>query len=103
MNKTELIAEVQKTLGKDTSQAAAQRAVDAVIEAIKSGIQKSAKKCKPNNRSTNAVQLIGFGTFKVVWNKAREGRNPSTGEKLKIKASKAVKFLVSSTLKKSVK
>ena len=81
MNKAELVEAVQKALGKDTSKATAERAVEAVIESIKGGLKKG-----------KAVQLVGFGTFKVVNRKARLGINPKTGEKIKIKASKGVKF-----------
>jgi nucleoid DNA-binding protein len=88
MNKAELILAVQKSLGKETSKACAERAVDAVIDGIKAGLKKS-----------KAVQLIGFGTFKVVNRKARTGVNPKTGEKIKIKASKAVKFGAGKDLK----
>lgn len=79
MNKVELVTAVQKTLG--SSKADAERAVNAVIDGIKLGIKK-----------TKNVQLIGFGTFKVGARKARIGVNPKTGEKIKIKASKVVKF-----------
>ena len=88
MNKAELVAEVQKTLGEDTSKAGAERAVEAVLESIKKGIKKD-----------KGVQLIGFGTFDVVKRAARTGVNPQTGEKIKIKASKAVKFKAGSGLK----
>ena len=88
MNKAELVAEVQKTLGEDTSKAAAERAVEAVFESIKTGIKKD-----------KSVQVIGFGTFEVVERAARSGVNPQTGEKIKIKASKAVKFKAGSGLK----
>ena len=88
MNKAELIEQVQKNLGKEASKAEAERAVDATLE----GIQKGVKKDKN-------VQLIGFGTFSVAKRAAREGRNPRTGEKLKIKASKTVKFKPGATLK----
>jgi DNA-binding protein HU-beta len=47
--------------------------------------------------------LIGFGTFKVVNRKARLGVNPKTGEKIKIKASKTVKFSVGKDLKSKLK
>ena len=103
MNKTELISQVQKNLKGDASLATAQRAVDAVLGAITTGIKDSAKKVKATNRYENAVQLIGFGTFKVVWRSARDGRNPSTGNKIKIKASKAVNFSPSAPLKRTVK
>ena len=45
------------------------------------------------------MQLIGFGTFEVVERAAREGRNPQTGETVKIKASKAPKFKAGKALK----
>ena len=79
MNKVELIVAVQKKL--DSSKADAERAVNAVIDNIKAGVKK-----------TKTVQLIGFGTFKVASRKARAGVNPKTGEKIRIKASKTVKF-----------
>jgi len=79
MNKVELIAAVQKSL--DSTKADAERAVNSVIDGIKLGIKK-----------TKTVQLIGFGTFKVATRKARTGINPKTGQKIKIKASKTVKF-----------
>jgi nucleoid DNA-binding protein len=82
MNKVELVAAVQKNLGSDASKAEAERAVSAVIDAIKAGVKK-----------TKQVQLIGFGTFKVATRKARKGINPKTGESIKIKASKSVKFV----------
>lgn len=91
MNKVELIAAVQKSLGKETSKAEAERAVAAVIDAIKLGVKK-----------TKTVQLIGFGTFKVASRKARQGVNPKTGEKIKIKASKTVKFSAGKSLKDSL-
>ncbi len=85
-NKVELVAAVQKTLG--TSKADAERAVNAVLDGIKLGVKK-----------TKSVQLIGFGTFKVAARKARIGVNPKTGEKIKIKASKTVKFQAGKALK----
>ena len=44
--------------------------------------------------------VAGFGTFKITERSARDGRNPLTGEKIKIKASKSVNFKVSTNLKK---
>ena len=88
MNKAELVEVVQKSLGKEASKAEAERAVTAVIESIKAGLKK-----------TKVVQLIGFGTFKVVNRKARAGVNPKTGAKIKIKASKSVKFATGKDLK----
>jgi DNA-binding protein HU-beta len=88
MNKAELVESVQKSLGKDASKAHAERAVEAVIDGIKASLKKG-----------KAVQLVGFGTFKVVQRKARTGVNPKTGEKIKIKASKNVKFSAGKDLK----
>ena len=79
MNKVELVTAVQKSLG--SNKADAERAVNSVIDGIKLGVKK-----------TKVVQLIGFGTFKVGARKARVGINPKTGAKIKIKASKTIKF-----------
>jgi DNA-binding protein HU-beta len=92
MNKAELVASVQKTLGKDTSKASAEKSVAAVIDGIAGALKKG-----------NSVQLIGFGTFKVASRKARIGVNPKTGEKIKIKASKTVKFGAGKELKSKLK
>lgn len=91
MNKAQLIEAVQKTLGGETSKRLAGDAVDAVLAAISKGVAKS-----------GSVQLIGFGTFKVAKRAARTGRNPKTGESMKIKASKTVRFVASAALKKSL-
>jgi DNA-binding protein HU-beta len=91
MNKAELIAEVQKNLGSDASRAAAERAVEAVLDGIKKGVKKDKN-----------VQLIGFGTFSIAKRAAREGVNPRTKEKIKIKASKTVKFKAGAGLKAAV-
>lgn len=91
MNKAELIDAVQKALGADTSKRAATDAVNTVLDTIAKGIKKD-----------KAVQIIGFGTFKVTKRAARKGRNPKTGEPMKIKASKGVRFSPSSTLKASL-
>lgn len=91
VNRSQLVESIQKQLGKETSKAAAERALNAVIEAIKTGVKKG-----------KAVQLIGFGTFKVVNRKARTGINPKTGQKIKIAASKSVKFVPGSAFKDSL-
>jgi nucleoid DNA-binding protein len=88
MNKADLVAEVQKSLGADTSKAAAERALEAVLEGVKKGVKKD-----------KAVQIIGFGTFSVANRAARQGVNPQTGEKIQIKASKSVKFKAGAGLK----
>ena len=88
MNKAELVDAVQKALGKETSKALAERSVEAVVESIKTGLRKA-----------KIVQLVGFGTFKVVSRKARIGVNPKTGDRIKIKASKNVRFGAGKDLK----
>jgi len=91
MNKSELVEAVQANLGEGASQTAAKEAVEAVISAISAGIKKDGD-----------VQIIGFGTFKVSKRAARKGRNPQTGEAIKIKASKSVRFSPSTKLKASL-
>ena len=88
MNKGDLVNEVAKVV---KTKKEAQAAIDCVI----SSITKSLKKGQD-------VTLTGFGTFKVVKRKARKGRNPRTGEAIKIKASKAPKFVAGKTLKATV-
>ena len=77
MNKTQLVEVVVKNA--DLSKKDAANAVNATIDAIKKNVKKG-------------VTLVGFGTFKTVRRKARTGRNPQTGEKLRIKAKTVVKF-----------
>jgi DNA-binding protein HU-beta len=88
MNKAELIEAVQKELGKDATKRDASDALTAVLDAIAKGVKKD-----------KSVQVIGFGTFKVSKRAARIGVNPKTKEKIKIKASKSVRFSPSSALK----
>ena len=90
MNKGQLIEAVQEQLGKDASKASADAAVNAVINAITKAVKKE------------PVQIIGFGTFSVVKRGARSGINPQTREKIKIKASKTVKFKPGAKLKAAV-
>jgi DNA-binding protein HU-beta len=73
------------------SQKAAGEIINAVLEGISSALEKG-----------DSVSLTGFGGFKVVERSAREGRNPRTGEKLHISASKAVKFTAGKALKERV-
>jgi DNA-binding protein HU-beta len=87
MNKGELIAAVAKDTG--LSKAGAEKAVNSVLDNIKKNTKKG-------------VQLIGFGSFALAKRKARAGRNPQTGEKIKIKASTSVKFRVGADFKKMV-
>jgi|TARA_B110000495_G_C22832886_1_gene485881 DNA-binding protein HU-beta len=90
MNKGQLIEAVQKNLGGDTTKAAADSALNAVLDAITKAVKKE------------NVQIIGFGTFSVVKRGARMGINPQTREKIKIKASKSVKFKPGAKLKAAI-
>ena len=89
MNKTDLVNAVAAAgfTKKD-----ADKAVAAVFEAIEGALVKGDK-----------VQLIGFGTFEVRERAAKEGRNPRTGETLKIAASKVPAFKAGAALKNAVK
>ena len=89
MNKSDLISEGANVV---STKKAAQDAVDCVISSITRALKKG-----------EDVVLTGFGTFKVVKRKARKGRNPNTGEEIKIKASKAPKFTPGKALKEAVK
>ncbi len=91
MNKVELVEAVQKQLGGETSKAEAERAVTAVINAVKVGVKKD-----------KMVQLVGFGTFKVVERKARKGVNPKTLQQIRIPKSKTVKFVPGKDFKSKV-
>jgi len=79
MTKVELIDKMSKDA--DISKAAAQKAMDSFMDGIKKALKKG-----------NKVTLVGFGTFSVAKRAARKGRNPQTGETIKIKASKSPKF-----------
>ena len=89
MNKTELVAAMaeQAELSKKDSEKALKAFIDVVTEELKKG---------------EKIQLVGFGTFEVTERAAREGRNPLTGEKMQIKASKAPKFKAVKALKDAV-
>jgi DNA-binding protein HU-beta len=89
MNKGELIDEVAKVV---STKKEAQVAVDCLLSSITNAL-----------KTGEDVTLTGFGTFKVVKRKARKGRNPSTGEAIKIKATKAPKFTPGKSLKEAVK
>ena len=89
MNKSELInALAEKT---SFSKKDAEKALNAFVETINGALAKGEK-----------VQLIGFGTFGVKERAAREGRNPRTGEVVKIKASKVPTFKAGKALKDKV-
>ena len=86
MNKTELVAAIaEKT---ELSKKDAEKALKAFTEVVTEELAKGEK-----------IQLVGFGTFEVSERAAREGRNPQTGKKIKIAASKAPKFKADKALK----
>lgn len=89
MNKTELIAAMaaKSELTKKDSEDALKAFIEVVTEQLAKG---------------EKVQLIGFGTFEVSKREAREGRNPLTGETIKIAAAKTPKFKAGSALKETV-
>ena len=89
MNKADLVNEVAKVV---STKKEAQAAVDCVFDTIKKALKKK-----------DTVTLVGFGTFKVEKRKARKGRNPQTGEVIKIKAKKVPKFVPGKALKEMVK
>ena len=89
MNKTELVAAVAEKAEITKKDAAA--AVEAVFEVIGDEMQKKEK-----------VQLIGFGTFQTSARKARTGRNPRTGETIKIAAANVPSFKAGKALKEKV-
>lgn len=90
MTKAELIEQMAKDAGisKTAATAALNSFVDSVTKALK--------------KKDGKVTLVGFGTFSKSKRKARKGRNPQTGEVIKIKASTAVKFKAGKKLKEAV-
>lgn len=90
MTKTELVEKIAKDTG--TSKAAAAEAVNSFLGNITKELKKKNGK----------VTLVGFGTFTKVRRKVRKGRNPQTGEAIKIKASNSVRFKPGKTLKDSI-
>ncbi len=89
MKKVELVEAVAETAG--LTKADATRAIDATLDAIKGALAKGDK-----------VPLVGFGTFATSKRAAREGRNPRTGETVRIPARTAVTFKAGSALKDAV-
>ena len=89
MKKVELVEAVAEAAG--LTKADATRAIDATLDAIKGALVKGDK-----------VPLVGFGTFATSKRAAREGRNPRTGETVKIAARTAVTFKAGSALKDAV-
>ena len=89
MTKTDLVDVIAGKV--KISKAAALDAVDALAESIAGALKKG-----------NKVTLIGFGTFHVAKRAAREGVNPQTRQKIKIKASKVARFKAGKALKDAV-
>jgi DNA-binding protein HU-beta len=79
VNKSELIDHIAKQA--DISKAAAGRALDAMMSGVRTTLKKG-----------GTVSLVGFGTFAVATRAARTGRNPRTGDAIKIKKAKVPKF-----------
>lgn len=90
MTKAELIEKMAKDAG--VSKSAASSALRSFLE----GVTKALKK------KDGKVTLVGFGTFSKVRRKARKGRNPQTGEAIKIKARNVVKFKAGKALKDAI-
>ncbi len=90
MTKADLIDKIASGAGLSKSDAG--KALDAALDAIKKSLKKGQK-----------VTLVGFGTFSIAKRKARKGRNPRTGEEIKIAASKTPKFTPGKMLKQAVK
>ncbi len=90
MNRAELIELIAEKA--EVTKAAAERALNACFKAIASSLEKD-----------EPVVLVNFGTFVVRESAAREGRNPQTGEKIKIRAAKRVGFKAGKALKEAVK
>jgi DNA-binding protein HU-beta len=89
VNKSELVDYIATSA--DISKAAATRALNAFTGAVKETLKKN-----------QSVTLVGFGTFSVGKRAARSGRNPRTGETIKIKAAKNPKFKAGKALKDAV-
>ena len=89
MNKADLVAAMAEKAGvsKKDAEASLKAFTDVVAEELKKG---------------EKIQLVGFGTFEVAERPAREGRNPRTGETMKIAASKSPKFKAGKALKDSL-
>jgi DNA-binding protein HU-beta len=89
MNKADIIEHIAQSA--EVSKSAAGRTVDALVSAVKTCLKKD-----------QMVTLAGFGTFYVGKRQARSGRNPRTGEALKIAASRVPKFRAGKALKDAI-
>lgn len=89
MNKNDLVAAVADNTGLSKSDSA--NAVDCMLDSITGALKRGTE-----------VRLVGFGTFSVAQRRASEGRNPRTGERIQIPASKQPKFKAGKALKDAV-
>jgi DNA-binding protein HU-beta len=89
VNKAEMIDEIAQAA--EISKSAAERAIDALVGAVKTSLKKG-----------DDVTLVGFGTFYASARAARTGRNPRTGEALQIAASRVPKFRAGKALKDAI-
>jgi len=90
MTKAELVTKIASASGITKSQA--EKAVDGFVTAVSDALAEGDK-----------ITLVGFGTFSIGARSEREGRNPRTGEKISIPASKVVKFKAGKTLGEKIK
>lgn len=101
MNQKEFIkavaADVNSAYKKDGKNASVSEST--VGDVVKGGIRVATKALSKNDQ----IQLAGFGTFKTVKRAATTGRNPSTGESIKIPAKTVAKFKAASALKEALK
>lgn len=88
-DKDHLVSVIQG--GSGCGKGAAKKTLDTIVASITASLKKNQR-----------VQLVGFGSFEVTRRPARKGRNPRTGEAIRVKASKGVRFKAGQTLKRSV-
>ncbi len=90
MTKAQLVAEIASEVG--IARSLAVKAVDGFVSAVSAALSGGDK-----------ITLVGFGTFRIAARARREGHNPRTGEKIKIPASKVVKFKAGKTLNEKIR
>lgn len=91
MTKTEFIEKVRTGLGKDTTEKQARQAVETVFETLQSSLV-----------AGDPLRLPGFGTWVVRERPARKGRNPQTGEPIRVKATRIVSWRAGETLRRQM-
>ena len=89
MNKADLVDKMANEA--EISKAAAEKALGAFTDGVKNALRKG-----------QSITLVGFGTYSTIERKARTGRNPKTGEVLKIPAKKTIKFKAGKGLRESI-